>query len=57
MRKQKAEDIMTSPAITVSENTPVFEIAQTFTEKKINIKLQLVCQLYFTLTNIMIYLI
>jgi CBS domain-containing protein len=36
MRKQKAEDIMTSPAITVSENTPIFEIANTFTEKNIN---------------------
>jgi len=36
MRKQKAEDIMTSPAITASENTPIFEIANIFTEKKIN---------------------
>jgi CBS domain-containing membrane protein len=36
MRKQKAEDIMTSPAITVDENTPIFEIANTFTEKNIN---------------------
>ena len=36
MRKQKAEDIMTSPAITVGENTPIFEIANTFTEKNIN---------------------
>jgi len=36
MRKQKSEDIMTSPAITVSENTPIFEIANTFTEKNIN---------------------
>ena len=36
MRKQKAEDIMTFPAITVGENTPIFEIANTFTEKNIN---------------------
>jgi len=36
MRKQKAEDIMTSPAITVSENTPIYEIANTFTENNIN---------------------
>jgi CBS domain-containing membrane protein len=36
MRKQKAEDIMTTPAITVGENTPIFEIANTFTEKNIN---------------------
>jgi CBS domain-containing membrane protein len=36
IRKQKATDIMTSPVITVSENTPVFEIAKIFTEKKIN---------------------
>jgi CBS domain-containing membrane protein len=36
MRKQKAEDIMTSPAITVGENRPIFEIANTFTEKNIN---------------------
>jgi CBS domain-containing membrane protein len=36
MRKQKAEDIMTSPAVTVSEHTPVAEIANIFTEKNIN---------------------
>jgi len=36
MRKQKAEDIMTSPAITVREDTPVFEIANMFIEKNIN---------------------
>ncbi len=36
MRMQKAEDIMTSPAITVREDTPVFEIANMFTEKNIN---------------------
>ncbi|MDF1592735.1 MAG: CBS domain-containing protein [Desulfobacterales bacterium] len=36
MRTQKASDIMTSPAITVRENTPVFEIAKIFTGKKIN---------------------
>jgi len=36
MRGQKAEDIMTSPAVGVLENTPVFEIADTFTTKNIN---------------------
>jgi CBS domain-containing membrane protein len=36
MRRQKAEDIMTSPAITVREDTPVSEIATIFTEKEIN---------------------
>ncbi len=36
MRKQKAEAIMTSPAITVRKDTPVFEIANMFTEKNIN---------------------
>ena len=36
MRKQKAADIMTSPVITAGENTPIFEIAKIFTEKKIN---------------------
>ncbi|MBW2709276.1 MAG: CBS domain-containing protein [Deltaproteobacteria bacterium] len=36
MRRQKAEDIMTSPAITVREDTPVSEIAAIFTEKEIN---------------------
>ena len=36
MRKQKAWDIMTSPAITIGENTPVSEIADIFTENKIN---------------------
>ena len=36
MRRQTAQDIMTSPAITVGESTPVFEIAKIFTEKKIN---------------------
>ena len=36
MRKQKSEDIMTAPAITISENTPVSEIAEIFTEKNIN---------------------
>jgi len=36
MRQQKAEDIMTSPAITVREDTPVSEIANIFTEKEIN---------------------
>jgi len=36
MRRQKAKDIMTSPALTVSENTPVSDIATIFTKKKIN---------------------
>ena len=36
MRRQKAEDIMTSPAITVRGDTPVSEIATIFTEKEIN---------------------
>jgi len=36
MQKQKAQDIMSSPAVTVSENTLVSEIASIFTEKKIN---------------------
>ncbi len=36
MRMQNAEDIMTSPAITVREDTPIFEIANIFTEKNIN---------------------
>ena len=36
IHKKKAEDIMVSPAITVNENTSVFEILNIFTEKKIN---------------------
>lgn len=36
LRNQKAQDIMTSPAITVTASKPVFEIARTFTEKNIN---------------------
>lgn len=36
MRHEKAEDIMTSLPITVSEDTPVSEIANIFTEKNIN---------------------
>lgn len=36
IRAQKAEDIMTAPAITVYENTPVSEIARLFSEKEIN---------------------
>ncbi|MBW1850537.1 MAG: CBS domain-containing protein [Deltaproteobacteria bacterium] len=36
MRQKKAEDIMTSPAITVREDTPVSEIANIFMEKEIN---------------------
>jgi CBS domain-containing membrane protein len=33
---QKAGDIMTSPALTVQEDTPVLEIKNPFSEKKIN---------------------
>ncbi len=33
---KKAGDIMTSPAITVLENTPVLEIKNLFSEKKLN---------------------
>ena len=36
MRKQKAKDIMTSPAVIVDENVPVSEIANIFIEKNIN---------------------
>jgi CBS domain-containing protein len=36
VRSQKAEDIMTSPAVTVEESTAVIEIANIFTEKNIN---------------------
>ncbi len=36
MRRQKTEDIMTSPAITVRKDTPVSEIATIFTTKGIN---------------------
>ncbi|HAK61535.1 MAG TPA: CBS domain-containing protein [Nitrospiraceae bacterium] len=36
IRAQKAEDIMTSPAITVRRETSIMEIANTFTEKHIN---------------------
>ena len=36
IREKKAEDIMTAPAITVQENTPVSEIMTLFTETKIN---------------------
>jgi len=36
LRKQKAEDIMTSPAITVREDTLVAEITHVFGEKNIN---------------------
>ena len=36
MRTGFAKDIMTSPAITVFEDTPVFEIASIFAEKNIN---------------------
>jgi CBS domain-containing protein len=36
MQKQKAQDIMSSPAVTVSENILVSEIAGIFTQKKIN---------------------
>ncbi len=34
--KQKAEDIMTSPVVTVGEDTPVSEIVRIFAEKQIN---------------------
>jgi CBS domain-containing membrane protein len=36
IRSQKAEDIMTSPAVTVEENTTIIEIADIFTAKNIN---------------------
>ena len=36
IRLQKAEDIMTSPAITVAEDASVFEISNIFTQKNIN---------------------
>ncbi|OIP29934.1 MAG: CBS domain-containing protein [Deltaproteobacteria bacterium CG12_big_fil_rev_8_21_14_0_65_43_10] len=36
MLKWKAEDIMTSPAVTVEEDTPISEIAGIFTTKNIN---------------------
>jgi CBS domain-containing protein len=36
IRGQNAEDIMTTPAITVSEDTTVTEIAKIFSEKNIN---------------------
>jgi CBS domain-containing protein len=36
MRTGIASDIMTSPAITVLEDAPLFEIASIFAEKKIN---------------------
>jgi len=36
MRKQNAEDIMSSPAITVSEHADISIIANTFTDKNIN---------------------
>lgn len=36
VRPQKAMDIMTSPAVTVNEDTTVNEIANIFTEKNIN---------------------
>ena len=36
IRELRAEDIMTSPAITVSEETSVFEIVNIFAEQKIN---------------------
>jgi CBS domain-containing protein len=34
--KGKAGDIMTSPAVTITETTPVFEIAHIFENRKIN---------------------
>jgi CBS domain-containing protein len=36
IRGQNAEDIMTSPAVTVHEDTSVTEIAKIFSEKNIN---------------------
>ncbi|MEW6673227.1 MAG: CBS domain-containing protein [Thermodesulfobacteriota bacterium] len=36
LRKQQAQDIMTAPAIAVSESEPVFKVAGIFTEKNIN---------------------
>ncbi len=36
IRELKAEDIMTSPAITVDQDTTIMEVANTFKEKKIN---------------------
>ena len=36
MRSGYAKDIMTSPALTVLEDTPVFEIASIFAEKQVN---------------------
>ncbi len=36
IRAQRAEEIMTSPAVTVREDTAVREIARIFTERKIN---------------------
>jgi len=36
MRQQKAGDIMTSPAITAREDTPISEIANIFSENNIN---------------------
>lgn len=36
MRNQRAEDIMSSPAITVDETTPVSEVAGLFTDNSIN---------------------
>jgi CBS domain-containing protein len=36
VRLQKAEDIMTSPAVTIREDATAVEISNIFTEKKIN---------------------
>ncbi len=36
MRRLKAQDIMSSPAVTVRADTPISEIANIFTEKNIN---------------------
>ena len=35
MRRQKAQDIMSTPVITVRPNTPILDIAKIFTEKNI----------------------
>jgi len=36
IKKQKAEDLMSAPAVTVSEETPLQEIAEIFAARKIN---------------------
>jgi CBS domain-containing protein len=36
VRAKKAEDIMSTPPITVDEDTPLMDITRIFTERKIN---------------------